>query len=177
MVIISVDLGKARTGLAICDKTGFLASPLTVIEEKSPQKILEKVAKEVLENKAELDTLCGATKEILDLSFDSFMNNNLESAKKVEPLEQVIDNLKEHLRNGHILRLKNGECTIEAGFIWADILTNIERVADHCSNIAVCIIDMAEKNLNVHESLRQIKKNSSEYLEMYNGYCAKYGIN
>jgi len=127
--------------------------------------------------KAELDTLCGATKEILDLSFDSFMNNNLESAKKVEPLEQVIDNLKEHLRNGHILRLKNGECTIEAGFIWADILTNIERVADHCSNIAVCIIDMAEKNLNVHESLRQIKKNSSEYLEMYNGYCAKYGIN
>jgi len=78
---------------------------------------------------------------------------------------------------GIYFEAKNGECTIEAGFIWADILTNIERVADHCSNIAVCIIDMAEKNLNVHESLRQIKKNSSEYLEMYNGYCAKYGIN
>ncbi len=126
--------------------------------------------------KAELNTLVNATKEIMTLSLNAFLNNSLEDAKKVEPLEQVIDELKEHLRNGHILRLKNGECTIEAGFIWSDILTDIERVADHCSNIAVCIIDMENKNLNVHESLRAIKKNDTEYLNLYAHYTDKYSF-
>ena len=126
--------------------------------------------------KIELKTLIDATKEIMELSLNAFINNNLEAAGKVEPLEQVIDELKEHLRNGHILRLKNGECTIEAGFIWADILTDIERVSDHCSNIAVCIIDTENKNLNVHESLRAIKKNSTEYLNLYAHYSDKYSF-
>ena len=122
----------------------------------------------------ELDTLCNAVSEILELSYTAFVYNDLKAARDVEPLEQVIDGLKAKMRNNHISRLKNGECSIEVGFVWADLLTNLERTADHCSNIAVCVIDANENNMNLHESLRNIKKGSTYFAEKYTEYAEKY---
>ncbi|MCI7146769.1 MAG: Na/Pi cotransporter family protein, partial [Firmicutes bacterium] len=92
----------------------------------------------------ELEILSAAINEILDLSTNAFIYNDLESASKVESLEQVIDGLKEQMRTRHILRLQQGECSIDAGFVWSDLLTNLERTSDHCSNIAGCVLDMAQ---------------------------------
>lgn len=126
--------------------------------------------------KNELYMLCSAVTEILSLSCDAFINNDLNSARKVEPLEQVIDKLRDKLRNGHIVRLKNGECSIEVGFIWSDLLTNLERTADHCSNLAVCVIDAAHNNMNLHSSLRKMKHDNAYFDEKYAVYAQKYQI-
>lgn len=126
--------------------------------------------------KKEMDTLCSAVSEILSLSYQAYVNNDLESARRVEPLEQVIDGLKKKLRNGHIIRLKNGECSIEAGFVWADLITNLERTADHCSNIAVCVLDAVENNMNLHESLRARKEGNPYFDEKFKEYAMKYPV-
>lgn len=122
----------------------------------------------------ELDTLCSAVSEILTLSFRAFVNTNLQAARDVEPLEQVIDGLKAKSRDDHIKRLKNGECSIEAGFVWADLLTNLERTSDHCSNIAVCVIDATQHNMNVHQSLRTMKREDPYFEKRYLEYAKKY---
>lgn len=122
----------------------------------------------------ELDTLCSAVSEILTLSFRAFVNTDLQAARDVEPLEQVIDGLKAKSRDDHIKRLKNGECSIEAGFVWADLLTNLERTSDHCSNIAVCVIDATQHNMNVHQSLRTMKREDPYFEKRYLEYAKKY---
>jgi len=124
--------------------------------------------------KKELGGLCAALSEILDITLDSFEHSNVESARCVEPLEQVIDRLKELLRDSHIVRLKNGDCTVEAGFIWSDLLTNLGRTSDHCSNIAGCIIDAEDHNMNLHESLGIIKTESDAFKKQYAEYAKKY---
>lgn len=124
----------------------------------------------------ELEVLCGAVSEILTLSYMAFINDDLKSARDVEPLEQVIDGLKAKLRDGHIKRLKTGTCSIEAGFVWADLITNLERTADHCSNIAVCVIDAAENNMNIHQSLKNMKDGNSYFDARYSEYSKKYMI-
>ncbi len=126
--------------------------------------------------KAELDTLFAALREILDLALDSFINNDLDAVSSIEPLETVIDRLKEKMRSRHILRLQQGDCTIEAGFIWSDLLTNLERTSDHCSNIAGCIFDVAHNNMNIHESLREIRDDSTVFNQKYAEYKAKYAL-
>ncbi|MDD6736518.1 MAG: Na/Pi cotransporter family protein [Clostridiales bacterium] len=122
----------------------------------------------------DLDAICGAVSEILTLAYDAFVNNNRNAAENVEPLEQVIDRLKEKFRNNHINRLRNGECSIEAGFVWADLLTNLERAADHCSGIAVCVIGVGDNDMNIHESLRNIKLNNPDFQEKYKIFAEKY---
>ena len=124
----------------------------------------------------ELDTLCGAVSEILTLSYKAFVKNDLHAARDIEPLEQVVDGLKKSLRDSHIKRLKNGECTIEAGFVWADLITNLERTSDHCSNIAVCIIDAAENTMNIHQSLKRMKNGNAYFEAKYAEYAKKYAI-
>ena len=124
----------------------------------------------------ELKVLISATEEILSLTMTAFMENDIESAHLVEPLEEVIDRLRTKLRNRHVDRLQKGGCTIEAGFVWSDLLTNIERTADHCSNIAGCVIDMAQDNMNLHESLREMRENDEEYKKRYQEYKQKYAI-
>ncbi len=123
----------------------------------------------------ELKTLCDAVEEILELSSEAFTKSSLEAAYKVEPLEQTIDYLKEKLRANHIARLQQGQCSIEAGFVWSDILTNLERTSDHCSNIAGCVIDLYRNDLNIHEALRTIKKEDFFKLRL-NEYIEKYKI-
>ena len=124
----------------------------------------------------ELSILAGAVSEILDLSLDAFLRDDLGPAGLVEPLEQVIDGLKEQLRTAHILRLQQEKCSIEAGFVWSDLLTNLERVSDHCSNIAGCVLDMHEGNLNLHESLRAMKEDRENFEDRYLVYRKKYSV-
>ena len=124
----------------------------------------------------ELKVLTGAVSEILDLSLDAFLHNDLRPAGLVEPLEQVIDELKEQLRTAHILRLQQEKCSIEAGFIWSDLLTDLERVSDHCSNIAGCVMDMHEGNLNLHESVRALKEDREKFSDRYLVYRKKYQL-
>ena len=102
------------------------------------------------------------------------MDNDLAAARDVEPLEQVIDRMKEELRTRHIRRLQQGGCSIEAGFVWSDLLTNLERTSDHCSNVAGCVIDAAEYNMNIHQSLRVAKSDSPYFKEKYAAYADKY---
>ncbi len=143
---------------------------------ESAEELADKDIKLTETAKKELDIMCSAVSEILTLAYTAFIKNDIEAAYKVEPLEEVIDGLKVKMRNGHINRLKKGECSIEAGFVWADLITNLERTADHCSNVAVCVIDAADYNMNVHESLRNMTKDNPEFMRMYTDYAAKYAI-
>ncbi len=124
----------------------------------------------------EYDTIASAVTEILELSYKAFANEDLVSAKKTEPLEEVIDNLKELLRTSHILRLQRGECSLEAGFIWSDILTNLERVSDHCSNISGCVVDTRCNNMNIHQNLKQFRSSDENFREDFNFFREKYSI-
>ena len=124
----------------------------------------------------ELGVLTGAVNEILGLSLDAFLKDDYSAAGMVEPLEQVIDGLKEQLRTNHILRLQKEQCSIEAGFVWSDLLTNLERVSDHCSNIAGCVMDLHEGKLNLHESLRAVKEDREKFAERFGQYQKKYAV-
>jgi phosphate:Na+ symporter len=106
----------------------------------------------------EIQVITDALAEIINLAFDAFRDNNLELAHQVEPLEEVIDTLNIELKNRHIKRLQNNDCTVELGYIFQDLLTNFERVSDHCSNIAGSLIEIDEKQ-DIHAYLHDLKKN------------------
>lgn len=124
----------------------------------------------------ELKVIVSAVSEIVNKTMECFAKDDISLARHVEPLEQVIDSLKAQLRSHHILRLQKGTCSIEAGFVWSDLLNNLERVSDHCSNIAGCIIEMAHDSLDVHEYLRGIRVNSKEFSALYSEYAQKYQL-
>ena len=125
----------------------------------------------------ELKVLADATNEILGLASKAFKENDLNTAGLVEPLEQVIDHLKEQIRLHHILRIQNSECTIEHGFVLSDILTNFERVSDHCSNIAGCIIEISQDDaLNMHQYLENVKTSGEEFDKIYRQFRRKYSL-
>ncbi|MBQ9134183.1 MAG: Na/Pi cotransporter family protein [Clostridia bacterium] len=126
--------------------------------------------------KKEIAVLTSAVDEILGLSLAAFRDHDMAALAAIEPLEQVIDGLKEQLRTNHILRLQQGSCTIDAGFVWADLLTNLERTSDHCSNIAGGIIDFDRSNMNIHENVRALRAANKEYKEQYDSYLDKYAI-
>ncbi|MBE7026219.1 MAG: Na/Pi cotransporter family protein [Ruminococcaceae bacterium] len=125
---------------------------------------------------ADLETITAAVDEILSLSLDALVDEDVEKASLVEPLEQVIDKLKRTIKNGHISRLRQGDCTMELGFILSDLLTNYERISDHCSNIAVCFIEIANDSFETHEYLKQVKAGGEEFDKMYEVYNKKYHI-
>ena len=125
----------------------------------------------------ELAVVKGALGEILDITYAAFEQENLELAKSIEPLEQIIDKLKIKLRNNHITRLKNNGCTIETGFVFSDLVTNFERVADHCSNIGVCLLEVANGSFDTHEYLNNVKSfGENDFTEKYEMYKSKYAI-
>ncbi len=126
--------------------------------------------------KTELGQMLAAVEEIEQLSFQAFESDNREMAYLVEPLEQVVNRLRKKLRVKHIERLQRGECSINAGFIWSDMLTDLERMADHCSNIAGCVIDVAHNDMNLHETLRAARVDDPNYKDMYEHYKEKYAI-
>lgn len=124
----------------------------------------------------EYATMAGAVREVTALAYDSFVSGDVQAARQVEPLEQVIDDLKEEMRTRHIRRMQQGSCGIEAGFIWSDLLTNLERVSDHCSNIACCMIEGADHNLHRHEVLQSIRGSGEIFDREYSSYRQKYAL-
>lgn len=125
----------------------------------------------------ELDILSSAVREAVDISFDAFKSNNKNEADKVEPLEELIDTLAVELKARHIRRLREGKCTIELGFAHSDILNNLERVADHCSNIAVDVIQSDQLEFDAHEYLDGIKnKDNQQFARDYKAYKEKYRL-
>jgi phosphate:Na+ symporter len=118
--------------------------------------------------------MIAAVTDILDMAKEAFANNDIETAFAIESLEEVIDDIKDILRKRHIERLQQSNCSIEAGFVWADLLTNLERVADHCSNIAGGIIDYSHGDRSTHESLRTIKTSDDVFAEKFAYYKEKY---
>ncbi len=122
----------------------------------------------------EMSILREAVNEIVGLACKAFAEEDLEAANRVEPLEQIIDRIKEQLRRRHIERLQQGTCSIEAGFIWSDLLTDLGRVSDHCSNIAGGVIDLKQHNMNIHEALRTMKSESEEFKALYRSYKQRY---
>ena len=125
---------------------------------------------------AELKQLTAAVDEVVELAMRAFTANDVTAAAQVEPLEQVVDELKEKLRSHHIVRLQRGECSIEAGFVWSDLLTDLERVADHCSNIAGCVLEMRYERLNLHGYLDTVRAGNADYAAGYEAYARKYSV-
>lgn len=125
----------------------------------------------------ELAVVLSAVRDVVDMSFDSFINNDVVAAADVEPLEQAIDGITGVMRDRHIARLQRGQCTIQLGFILSDILNNLERVSDHCSNIAVCLIRSREGGYDTHEYLHDVKDGSKNVFNAkYNEYVRKYRL-
>lgn len=125
----------------------------------------------------EISTVTAAITEILNMTVDSFIKDDGELASHIEPLEQVIDNLKKQLKAKHIYRLQKGECTIELGFIFTDLLTNFERISDHCSNVAVYTMQLKGEKLDTHKYLRKIRHSAvGNFVDDYNMYESKYKV-
>ena len=140
---------------------------------ESAQEMHEKNIKFSAECLNEISVINEAISENINNAFDSYKNDDLAIAHKVEPLEEVVDNLSTELKNRHIRRLQNDECTVELGYIFQDILTNLERISDHCSNIAGCLIETDEKT-NIHAYLHDVKENDETFRSDYRAYAENY---
>jgi phosphate:Na+ symporter len=143
---------------------------------ETSEEMSEKELKFTEDALGELKVILSAVDKILDLSLEAFERSDIEAASMVEPLEQVIDKLKEQLRTRHIKRLQQGDCTIDIGFVWSDLLTNLERTADHCSNIASCILDNEKQDMNLHELVRNFREGSDEFRSKYKMYKQEYRL-
>ncbi|NLZ45178.1 MAG: Na/Pi cotransporter family protein [Clostridiales bacterium] len=145
---------------------------------------IAKVAKEISDKRIdfsekarkELDVILGAVTEVLEITIKAFNDNDTELARTVEPLEEVIDQLRTRLKNRHVKRLQEGKCTIELGFVFTDLLTNLERVSDHCSNIAVSIIQMHDTDFETHEYIHELRTGGTNFEEMVSQYQEKYTL-
>ena len=108
------------------------------------------------------------------MAVNAFKTQNMEEALSVEPLEEVVDRLRTRLKNRHIKRLQQGNCTIELGFIFSDLLTNLERVSDHCSNIAVTLIQAEDESFDTHEYINTMKNSGKAFDSRVEFYLNKY---
>lgn len=144
---------------------------------KASQELNEKKLRFSSEAQREIAVAESAIREIIDITFFAFEKGDIAMARKVEPLEQVIDRITAEMRVNHITRLQTGSCTIELGFILNDLVNCIERVSDHCSNIAVAMIEVAEGEFETHKYLNAVKSgNDEQFLKAYNEYAAKYSL-
>ena len=128
------------------------------------------------EAKEELEVISSAVNEIAHLTLEAFEKSDPHAADTIEPLEEIIDELKEELRTRHIKRLQSGECTIVAGFVWSDLLTNLERISDHCSNVAGCLLEMERDEMDLHDALRKFRSDSETYRKNLELYTKKYAL-
>lgn len=126
--------------------------------------------------KTELDILRRAVAEILGLTINAFASGDRRSAEKVEPLEDLIDEIRVELKTRHINRLQNGKCTVELGFIFSDFIGSLEKISDCCLNIAVSLIQLSDENYETHQYLSEEKETNQKYRDRYNEYCKKYAL-
>ena len=180
-----VKLSAQRMGAAESEEATALLKSIGDFERISDHAVNVLEAAEELRSKglsfsadaaAELDVLSDAIREILDLALRCFEQRDVALAAEVEPLEEVIDTLKERMRTHHILRMQQGVCSIEAGFVLSDLLTGLERTSDHCSNIAGCVIDAGQHNLNLHETLRAAKGGDADFRREFDRCARKYAL-
>ena len=146
---------------------------------------IAQTAKEIYEKKVnfseegdrEIKVLLSAVSDIVDLSADAFVNDDLEKSYRIEPLEETIDMLCDLFKSRHIVRLRNGQCTLEHGFIFNDLLTDLERISDHCSNIGIAIIENKTQERYAHEYLHNLEEAHTERFDRYlREYAAKYSL-
>lgn len=146
---------------------------------------ISKVAKELSDKKIsfsesaqyEISVLSASIREITDLTVDAFCTDSLELAKKVEPLRELIGMLCNELKNRHITRLREGKCEFQQGFAFNDLLTNLERIAAHCSNVAVAMIETESSEFDTHEYVKSVRHMRDEaYQECFNEFAVKYSI-
>lgn len=124
----------------------------------------------------ELAILIDAISEILDITEEAYTKSDVRLAMRVEPLEQTIDVLVMTVKDNHVKRLQSGECSILPGFVLSDILNNLERISDHCSNIAVAVIELAHHSFDTHKYLSGIRSENQEYRDAFDAFSAKYQI-
>ena len=143
---------------------------------------LKKTAEEIHDKKVifsdeavkEIEVLVAAVTEIIIMTTNVYEKNDIEGAAKIEPLEQVIDRLTSKIKSRHIARLQQGDCTIEMGFVLSDLITNCERISDHCSNIAVAVIEGQSDGFDPHQYLNNMKTENEEFKSLYTEYKEKY---
>lgn len=144
---------------------------------EAAQEINEKKIRFSPDGAHELLVLSGAVNEILDLSFSAFIEENIEKAYMVEPLEECIDVLCDEIKLRHVDRLQGGTCSLQSGFVFNDILTNFERVADHCSNVAIAMIELRDDTYDTHDYVISLKElRSHNFDELYGHFTEKYEI-
>ena len=140
---------------------------------QSAQEMHDKEISFSTEAKSELQTMRAALTETVHLAFDAFCKDDLNLAHQVEPMEEVIDTFNMRMKKKHIERLQKAACTVELGYIFQDLLTNFERISDHCSNIAGCLIEI-EENRDMHEYLHELKKSDETFQEQYHANLERY---
>ena len=143
---------------------------------ESAEEIRDKNLRFSAEARKELDVLERAVSDILTMTLRAFTEKSVEDAEHVEPLEQVIDLCRERIRLNHTIRLQKSECTLEHGFVLSDILTSLERVSDHCSNIAGCILETGRDEMDMHRYLGIVRTQSDAFQSAYNSYAEQYFI-
>lgn len=124
----------------------------------------------------ELEIMSLAVKEITENTVSAFINEDLDTAAGIEALEQVIDNLKVKLKSNHSNRMENGECSIENGILFFDIINSLERISDHCSNLALCMLELSQKSYRIHQYSKNLKSGSSTFMEHFENYSKKYTL-
>ena len=143
--------------------------------KESAQEMKKKGLKMSFEGSSEIMYLRRAVTDLVNLTVQALSNNDKELAKEIEPLEEVIDDLSDELKRRHVIRLKEGKCTIEMGFVLTDMTTSLERIADHCSNIGVSILESSEEDMGRHAYLHSVKKEDTEnFQDRYEHYRELY---
>ena len=144
---------------------------------ETAREIHEKKIRFSEEGQRELSVLLGAIYEILRLSFNAFSGSDTSLAYRVEPLEEHIDELCDEMKLHHVERLQTGECSIALGFVYNDLLTNLERVADHCSNVAIAVIEQEENAYDAHDYVIRLREERTHHFDAYyDEYCEKYSL-
>ncbi len=143
---------------------------------ESAEEIRSKKLAFSAEANRELAVMTEAIGEILDISERAFCENDLAVAAKIEPLEQVVDLLKDQIKANHVQRLQKSECSIEHGFVLSDLLNNFERVSDHCSNVGGCIIELSHDALDLHKYLSEVKADDGAFKREFSAFKEKYAL-
>ena len=123
----------------------------------------------------EITIMVDAVGEIIDMTINAFSNNDVKLANRVEPLEDVIDRLRNDLKNRHIKRMQEGRCSVNQGFVFTDYITALEKISDHCANVAAAIIELNDDNYDIHNVMSH-RKSSDEYREMCVKFSKKYAL-
>lgn len=127
--------------------------------------------------KYELSVLMAATTKIITLTNEAFKMNDVSKAREIEPLEEAIDKIKKELKNRHLKRIEEGKCSVDQGFVYLDLINALERIADHCSNLAVAMIELESGDYNVHKYTRDLKETDKDFIENLDAYLEKYSVN